>query len=63
MPYSNYDVWGFLYVYNNTLELIPIRIRNNGGGMVYPPIHYLDVNGDGEVNISDVSVIVNCILY
>ena len=54
--YYTYNVEGFLTVYRNQLELYPTRIarRWNDRGD--------DINGDGEVNLSDVNAIIDYIL-
>lgn len=53
--YYTYYVEGFLSVYRDQLELYPIHItRLCGWGD--------DINGDGEVNLSDVNAIIDCIL-
>ena len=56
--YGKYDVSGILTIYKNMIELYPIKI-------VYHANRYLtrgDVNGDGEVNISDVNLLIDYIL-
>jgi len=54
--YYTYNVEGFLTVYRDQLELYPTRIArqwNDRGD---------DINGDGEVNLSDVNAIIDYIL-
>lgn len=54
--YYTYNVEGFLTVYRDQLELYPIRIvkQCEWGD---------DINGDGEVNLSDVNALIGLILY
>ena len=64
-PNLTYDVWGFLSIYNGTLEFYPSRIVKHYDGWIWPPItpHLpLDVNGDGDINIADVNALVDFIL-
>ena len=56
---GTYDITGFVAVYNNKLEIYPIKIEHHGGQYVLIG----DVNGDGEVNIADVNCIINLILW
>ena len=56
--YGKYDVTGFLTVYRGLLQLYPVSI-------VYHANRYItlgDVNGDGEINIADVNVIIDYII-
>ena len=55
-PTENTYVEGFLTVYRGELELYPIQI----GTPI--PFNPYDVNGDGEVNISDINVVIDSIL-
>ena len=52
-PAEDTYVEGFLTIYRGELELYPIQI---GIGNPY------DVNGDGEVNISDINAVIDAIL-
>lgn len=56
---GTYDIEGFLSKSNNQLALIPIRVKCHGD-----PVNYAccDLNGDDEVNISDVSTLIDIIL-
>lgn len=62
VPDATYDVDGFIYVYKNELEIIPVRIVRHGIVIppCPPPFRY-DVNGDGEVTIADVNCIIEWI--
>lgn len=58
---DTFYVEGFLTVYNNMLELYPIKVvRDN------PPTPECgikgDVNGDGEINIGDINALIDIIL-
>lgn len=55
---GTYDVIGFVSVYRDTIEIIPIKIVHHGGRYVLIG----DVSGDGELNIADVNVIIDLIL-
>ena len=55
---GTYDVIGFVTVYNGRIEIIPIKIVHHGGKYVLIG----EVNGDGELNIADVNVIIDIIL-
>ena len=55
---GTYDVIGFVSVYRERIEIIPIKIVHHGGKYVLIG----DVNGDGELNIADVNVIIDLIL-
>ncbi|MBR5685899.1 MAG: chitobiase/beta-hexosaminidase C-terminal domain-containing protein [Muribaculaceae bacterium] len=57
-PDATYDVWGFLTMYKNELELYPVKIARHG----QVPGNEFDVNGDGEVTIADVNCIIDAIL-
>ena len=54
--YETYYVEGFLTIYRDQLELYPTRIYGRGR------YNSDDVNGDGEVNLSDVNAIIDYIL-
>ena len=56
-PAENVDVEGFLTIYKGELELYPIPNTT-------PPVPGIpqDVNGDGEVNISDINLVIDSIL-
>lgn len=51
-----YCVEGFLSIHNGEIELIPTRIRRQGRYMSD------DINGDGEVTVSDVNALIDFIL-
>ena len=51
-----YDVEGFLGVFDKTLELFPILIKEHKDWIKG------DVNGDGSVNITDINVLISIIL-
>ena len=53
---KTYDVKGFLTIYRGQLELYPIMVKEHS---VYP---VGDVNGDGEVTIADVNMLIDIIL-
>ena len=55
---GNFDVTGFVVIYNTTLEIYPTEIKSLGGDEFEPG----DVNGDGNVNGSDVTALYNYIL-
>ena len=55
---GTYDVIGFVIVYRDRIEIIPIKIVHHGGKYVLIG----DVNGDGELNIGDVNAIIDIIL-
>lgn len=55
---GTYDVIGFVSVYKGMIEIIPIKIVHHCGKYVLIG----DVNGDGELNIADVNVIIDLIL-
>lgn len=55
---GTYDIIGFITVYNDSIEIYPIRIVHHGGQYVLIG----DVNGDGELNIADVNCIIRIIL-
>ena len=55
---GTYDIIGFVSVYKGMIEIIPIKIVHHGGKYVLIG----DVNGDGELNIADVNVIIDLIL-
>ena len=55
---GTYDVIGFVSVYRERIEIIPIKIVHHGGKYVLIG----DVNGDGELNIADVNAIIDLIL-
>ena len=55
---ATYDVDGFLTIYNGQRELYPVRIARHGTTERIPG----DVNGDGEVNLADVNIIIDSIL-
>lgn len=60
---ANYDVWGFINIYHDVIELYPIRIvRQNKSGPWPNPVNPWDVNDDGEINISDINCIIDYIL-
>lgn len=60
LPGGPYYVEGFLTVFNDELELYPIKIE---GSTPPPPVYPKgDVNGDGEVNIADVNCLIDIIL-
>ena len=59
---NNHDVWGFLTIYQDHLQIYPVSIDD-----VYPsepvnPFKPGDVNGDDEVNIGDLNIIIGIIL-
>ena len=58
MKAKTYDVTGFLSSYgrDHTLELYPTYIQAN------PRVWNDDFNGDGEVNLADVNVLIDIIL-
>ena len=58
---GTHDVWGFLTVYNNKLQFYPISIDKEypSPDSEYPKG---DVNGDKEVNIGDLNMIISIIL-
>ena len=58
IPPETYDVTGFLSSYgrDHTLELYPTYIQAN------PRVWNDDFNGDGEVNLADVNVLIDIIL-
>ncbi len=53
---KTYDVKGFLTIYKGQLELYPIMVKEHSD---YP---VGDVNGDGEVTIADVNMLIDIIL-
>lgn len=53
---KTYDVKGFLTIYKGQLELYPIVVKEHSD---YP---VGDVNGDGEVTIADVNMLIDIIL-
>lgn len=55
---GTYDIIGFVSVYKGMIEIIPIKIVHHCGKYVLIG----DVNGDGELNIADVNVIIDLIL-
>jgi hypothetical protein len=55
---GTYDVIGFVSIYKDRIEIIPIKIVHHCGKYVLIG----DVNGDGELNIADVNVIIDLIL-
>ena len=55
---GTYDIIGFVSVYKGMIEIIPIKIVYHCGKYVLIG----DVNGDGELNIADVNVIIDLIL-
>lgn len=59
-PDAAYDVWGFLTIYRNELELYPTKIARHGMGNL-SGVEF-DVNGDGEVTIADVNAVIDRIL-
>ena len=56
IPDKTYDVKGFLTIYMGQLELYPIMVKEHSD---YP---VGDVNGDGEVTIADVNMLIDIIL-
>ena len=54
--YETYDVEGFLTIYNDEMELFPTRIDRQSVSLGD------DVNGDGEVTLSDVNALIDYIL-
>ncbi len=56
---NTHEVWGFLTVYQDHLQIYPISIDVDP---VLPPYKTGDVNGDGDVNIGDINKLVNIIL-
>ena len=64
-PNKTYDIDGFVSIYRDQLEFIPIRIVPHGYNPVQPPImppDRYDVNGDGEITIADVNCLIDLIL-
>lgn len=55
---GTYDIIGFVSIYKDRIEIIPIKIVHHCGKYVLIG----DVNGDGELNIADVNVIIDLIL-
>ena len=55
---GTYDVIGFVSIYGDRIEIIPIKIVHHVGKYVLIG----DVNGDREVNIADVNAIIDIIL-
>ena len=53
---KTYDVEGFLSIYKNEREILPIKVTEHGSFLKG------DVNGDGSVNISDINVLISIIL-
>ena len=53
---DTYDVEGFLTVYKGQLELYPIKVVKHGDFVKG------DVNGDGEVTLADVNLLIDIIL-
>ena len=53
-----YDVEGFISVYKNELEIFPIRISRFGSHIIIMG----DLNGDNEINIADLNVMIDMIL-
>lgn len=55
---ADHSVWGFITVYRGTIEFYPISVDKD------PDQTYAkgDVNGDGEVTIADVNVVISIIL-
>jgi len=51
-----HTVWGFVTVYDGKIELYPISIDKEPGTIKG------DVNGDGEVTVADVNIIISVIL-
>lgn len=53
---QKYEVYGFLGLYQGNMQIFPIKVKKLGG--------YLkgDVNGDGEVTVADVNIIIDIIL-
>lgn len=58
MEGNKFDVKCFLTVYNQELELYPVEITKVGG------VEYKtgDVNGDGEIDVRDINIIINIML-
>ncbi|MDO4511011.1 MAG: chitobiase/beta-hexosaminidase C-terminal domain-containing protein [Bacteroidales bacterium] len=52
---KTFTITGFVAKYKDTLQLIPIAVKDEAAILG-------DVNGDGEVNVSDVTALVNKIL-
>ena len=52
-----YDIIGFITVYRGVIEIYPIRIIKHGSQPLFG-----DLNGDGEVNIADINVMIDFIL-
>ena len=55
---KTYDVKAFVTVYKGEIELYPSEVTVHGAPVVLKG----DVNGDGEVNISDVNAVIDIIL-
>lgn len=60
-PNATYDIWGFLTIYRDEMELFPIKIVRHGTGEGCFVRRY-DVNDDGEVTIADVNLVIDYIL-
>lgn len=52
---KTFTLTGFVALYKSQLQLIPVELKSEGGILG-------DVNGDGIVNVSDVTALVNTIL-
>ena len=57
---EHYDIWAFLTVFHEIMELYPVKIQKHGG--VPTDIERYDVNKDGEINIADVNTLIDYIL-
>lgn len=58
---GTYDVIGFTAVYPyNYMALFPVQIECHGDAIDYSPA---DLNDDGEINIGDVNMLIDIILY
>ena len=56
---KKYEVWGFLGLFQGAMQILPIKVKEIGGGDDYLPE---DVNMDGEVSVADVNIIIDIIL-
>mgnify|MGYP002521072622 CR=1 FL=1 len=53
---KTFRVTGFVAMYKNQLQLIPVEVKNEAAGSKG------DINGDGAVNASDVTALINKVL-